>query len=86
MEQVKDLVTVDHSQGIMLCFCHSLFLFMIMNCIDIYMFRLCAGFEASKLDYGCNILIIVIMDHYGVIIRTIMILVIRKTHNLHITK
>ncbi len=83
MEQVKDLV--DHSQGIILCFCHSLFLFMIMNCIDIYMYRLCAGYKARKLGYGCHIMIMAIMDNYGPL-WTIMVLVIRKTHNLHLKK
>jgi hypothetical protein len=83
MEQVKDLV--DHSQGIILYFCYALFLFMNMNCIDIYMYRLCAGFEANKLDYGCHIMNMVIMEHYEAL-WIIIVLVIRKTHNLHIEK
>ncbi len=57
-------ILVDHSLGILLCFFHSLFLFMMMNCIDYILYVLCTGYEPSNLDYGCYIMIISIMDRY----------------------
>jgi hypothetical protein len=56
MDMVK--VLVDHSLGTMLCFCQSLFLFMIMNCIGL----LCTSYV---IDYGCYVMMMGIMDHYG---------------------
>jgi hypothetical protein len=53
-------VLVDHSLGIMLYFSHSCFLFMIMNCIDYNM--LCTDCEPNKLDYGCDTMIMGIID------------------------
>ena len=68
MYKVK--ILVDHSLGIMMCFCLSLFLFMVMNLIKTIMYALCAGYESNKLDYVAHILIMGIMaiiDDYGMI-------------------
>ncbi len=79
MEKVK--VLINCSQGIMLCFCHSSVLFINYEVFWFKMYRLCAGYETSKLYYGCHIMIVGIMDHCGQL-WTIMIYVISKTHNL----
>ena len=40
---------------IMLCFCISLFLFVIMNFIQYIMYELCANYEIGILDYVFHI-------------------------------
>ncbi len=50
-------VLVGHSLEIMLCFYHSLFLFIIMNCIDYILYVLYTVYESSKLDYGFHVMI-----------------------------
>ena len=69
-----DRLWTDYGQGqnqcglIMMCFCLSLFLFMVMNFIYTIMYELCSGYEIDKLDYIFHILIMDIMaiiDDYG---------------------
>jgi hypothetical protein len=63
MDMVR--ILVDHSLAIKLCFCPSLFLFMIMNFVDFIMPQFCAGYETGILDNVFHRLIMGIMDHYG---------------------
>ena len=46
---------VDQCLWIMLCFCLSLFLFMVMNFIEYIMYELCANYEIGILDYVFHI-------------------------------
>ena len=58
-------VWVDHG-----VFLSTLFLFQIMNSIEVIMYKLCAGYELHKLNYKLHMLIMGIMnrswfDHTG---------------------
>ena len=53
MYMLKPLV--DQCLWIMLCFCLSLFLFMVMNFIEYIMYELCTDYETGILDYVFHI-------------------------------
>ena len=56
MEKKKPAkLLVDQCLQIMLCFCLSLFLFMVMNFIEYIMYELCADYETGILDYVFHI-------------------------------
>ena len=42
---IMDIMVIIDDYGILLCFCISLFLFMVTNFIDYVMYELCTGYE-----------------------------------------